>query len=71
MKNATCVNDYCECDGSTNCEKRVSKMVTRVGLECELLDDCNIHKSECIKGKCICIPGYTYTDDGKRCITSK
>ncbi|XP_072385576.1 prion-like-(Q/N-rich) domain-bearing protein 25 [Diabrotica undecimpunctata] len=58
----------CKCNGTSTCNIKKTKLVTKIGGECQSTEDCNIESAECMNSKCDCKKGYVKSTDGKKCL---
>ncbi|XP_019753658.1 prion-like-(Q/N-rich) domain-bearing protein 25 isoform X1 [Dendroctonus ponderosae] len=68
LKNAVCMDDYCNCNGSKFCVSNLEQRLLKLGENCESSSDCLIENSVCQERKCRCIEGTAAGIDGRKCI---
>lgn len=71
LKNAVCVNSYCNCNGTKFCVSNFEQKVLKLGQKCKSSSDCLIRNSECLEGKCRCQEGTAADISGRKCTKSK
>ncbi|CAG9860996.1 unnamed protein product [Phyllotreta striolata] len=68
FENATCINAFCTCNGTTTCLRKFTVGVSRIGENCTETDECLVKNSECRNNTCSCENGFVKTTNGRKCL---